>query len=83
MNLFPNPANDLLQVSILSTPGFNPGDKYVFTVMDISGKQVLQGNFSGTQARISVENLAPGSYTLLIKSQATGFTGTGKFSRIE
>jgi hypothetical protein len=83
LNLFPNPANDLLQVSILSTPGFNPGDKYVFTVMDISGKQVLQGNFSGTQARISVENLAPGSYTLLIKSQATGFTGTGKFSRIE
>jgi len=64
IRIFPNPANDVLQIE--STSAFNG----VFRIYDATGRMVLKGDFTGTNTNIDVRNLAPGTYSF----QATNWT---------
>jgi hypothetical protein len=64
IRIFPNPANDVLQIE--STSALNG----VFRIYDATGRMVLKGDFTGTNTNIDVRNLAPGTYTF----QATNWT---------
>ncbi|MCB0761055.1 MAG: T9SS type A sorting domain-containing protein [Flavobacteriales bacterium] len=61
MELFPNPAFD--QVTIY-TPTLK-GQK-IYRIFDISGKLVMEGNFTGETRKISVTSLSSGVYTLKV-----------------
>ncbi|HMW96764.1 MAG TPA: T9SS type A sorting domain-containing protein [Flavobacteriales bacterium] len=65
--LYPNPATDMLSVSLSAAHGNVP-----FTLHDAAGRTVLQGamNSSGT-LRIDVSDLAAGVYTLHTVNGAT------------
>lgn len=63
MELYPNPASDILMVrgqSLLEAP---------FTITDIQGRRILQGTVSGSPATIPVERLSPGYYILKVEPQ--------------
>jgi hypothetical protein len=70
MELFPNPANDLLFVKNI-TPDSN------FEILDITGKSVGKGTLS-TPGTISVQNLGKGIYFLIV-TDSRGAMKTGRF----
>jgi hypothetical protein len=58
IQLFPNPANDVLNIQSSSPLS---GE---YTLYDASGREVLRGVFTGALTKIDVRNIAPGTYTL-------------------
>lgn len=65
MNIFPNPATDVLQVRGVSAMN-------TYSVVDVNGRVVLNGSFSGAaSAQIDVSALSAGTYML----QATDKSG--------
>lgn len=58
IQLFPNPANDVLSIQSSSSL---TGE---YTLYDASGREVLRGTFTGTKTSVDVRNIAPGTYTL-------------------
>lgn len=66
LNLFPNPANQTLQISGLgSTP-----NKIKYMITDISGKKVLQGELNNRSEphSVNIEGLSQGVYFIEIKT---------------
>jgi hypothetical protein len=62
VTLGPNPASNLIVVSL----GQAPGSKVDFTLTDMQGRMVQMGSFSGSQGRINVDQLATGTYQLML-----------------
>lgn len=60
VNIYPNPATDMLNVS--------GADGKDYTILDITGKQVANGTFAGTKADVNISNLAAGSYIMHINT---------------
>lgn len=56
--LYPNPASE--KINLRFEQSFSG---QVYNVYDLSGRQVLSGNFSGNAVEIPVASLAPGHYT--------------------
>jgi hypothetical protein len=62
VTLGPNPASNLIVVSL----GQAAGSKVDFTLTDMQGHMVQMGSFSGSQGRINVDQLATGTYQLML-----------------
>ena len=62
VNVFPNPFNESVTITGL--------DNAVYTIVDNSGKIVLNGNLNQAEV-ISTSNLSPGVYTLSVSSSNT------------
>ncbi|WP_020534115.1 T9SS type A sorting domain-containing protein [Lewinella cohaerens] len=64
VHLFPNPTNDLLQISGLSTTD----GPITIEIIDMAGRVMLRQNWN--QSAINVSSLADGVYSLRIRSSA-------------
>lgn len=62
MSIVPNPSSDIINVTL---PSATDG---ILRVVDITGKVVIESQFN-SQARISVADLAPGMYSVMITSE--------------
>jgi hypothetical protein len=58
--VYPNPATDVLNVVMT----VNNEETYV--VLDSRGRKVMEGTINGTQAALSIKELAPGTYMMLV-----------------
>jgi hypothetical protein len=72
LRIFPNPATD--ELTLL---GDMPTGKVELTVLDVAGRAVISGHFDQALKTLDVSGLAPGSYTLRMRS--TAGTGTARF----
>lgn len=61
--IFPNPTEDVLNIK---TSTF---ENVTYTLFDAQGKLVLQDKLSEEQTPIQVSQLAPGAYSLTLKSE--------------
>jgi len=61
LKLFPNPTKGIIQVE-----GFSPYEKIKITLLDISGKQILQFENTGSTAIIDLTNYNPGVYLIYL-----------------
>lgn len=59
LSVYPNPATDVLQVN-----GFNGADRGILSVMDLSGKTIMQGCFENGFTSLNVSQLPAGIYLL-------------------
>ncbi len=66
-NLYPNPANTDINVIFKSD---NIGEKY--SIIDPSGKVVLNGTINSVNCSININNLANGTYLILLKDKVGG-----------
>jgi len=68
LNVYPNPARELLSVNIKLEENIEGNYNYVVT--DLSGKIVLENNFSingkNNTEKINVSKLSPGFYTVML-----------------
>jgi hypothetical protein len=60
LKIYPNPANDILNVEL-----GNIENTYIF-VYDVCGKEIMSKQIEGTEARINVDNLAKGVYLIKV-----------------
>lgn len=60
ITVYPNPASDFIRVV-----GTDAAGTASYSLADISGRTVFSGKYSGTDIRIPVSGMAPGSYILL------------------
>ena len=64
LNVWPNPASDMVDVQIL-LPGFTPNQIARMAAFDAAGRQVWHS--SGWTDRIAVSSWAPGLHTLVVE----------------
>ncbi|MFN3917168.1 MAG: endonuclease [Flavobacteriales bacterium] len=60
--IYPNPADDYVQISLPHT------NQYFFRIIDLTGKQVFSGQFYGSDCRVETSAISPGYYLLHIQS---------------
>ncbi len=76
LSVFPNPTIADLRV----TYGNNNGEEYTISVMDISGKELIQANSKEAETSLDISGLPAGVY--LLKASGDGFCGTTKFVKL-
>jgi hypothetical protein len=64
-NFFPNPVNQKLNISMTDC------NDYKISLMDISGRIVLESSFYDKDVNLDLSNISPGVYTLEIKTKTT------------
>jgi Secretion system C-terminal sorting domain len=64
MTVYPNPAGEILNIEILSTPR-----RYNYEIVDLTGVKVNHGIFNGRTEQISIGKLTPGLYLVNVYSQ--------------
>ncbi len=62
-NLFPNPVNEILNISMSAC------DDYKISLIDISGRKVSETSFYDQYITLNVKDIMPGIYTLEIKGE--------------
>lgn len=60
MNVFPNPTDNWITINLNNTGNYN------YSIIDMSGKKVLNGNFNSTNTRINLEAVSNGVYVLQV-----------------
>jgi hypothetical protein len=60
IRIFPNPAGDILHIRLAESIG-----SATYTVLDMNGKALLDGNVSGENQSIHTATLIPGMYTVI------------------
>ena len=65
LQVFPNPANDQLNISFELKPG---DDNVRIEILDLTGKTVIRENVSGSRVALDVANLESGAYVLRVNS---------------
>ena len=76
IQVYPNPATDLLTISVGDASQFKP---LSVTVIDVMGREVLAGTVSDTEMSLDVSRLLPGVY--FIQMEQEGFGGVRKFMK--
>ncbi len=71
--LYPNPAGEVINIQ-------NDNVNGTLAIIDAFGRRVYSANFI-KESTVSVEDLRPGLYYLLLTDKATGITGTETFIR--
>ena len=61
--IYPNPANDILNIQIPS-----PNDQTTLRIYDILGKTILEQNLSTSSSQLDVSSMASGVYILSLQS---------------
>ena len=78
-NVFPNPANQLLHVTV----SLEQNSALKYEIIDISGKVILEGIFfSSEEAQISISDLNSGTYFIRLTT-STGQVDYQKFQKIK
>lgn len=72
ISIFPNPANERLQISI------NNGSNGIYSIHNALGQEIITSEFSNNSFHINSINFKEGLYILKIKN-STGFTSSSKF----
>lgn len=62
VNVFPNPAQDLLTVQLHRSEG----EVHTYRLFDASGRAVREERISGTRAEVDLRSFAQGTYTLSV-----------------
>jgi hypothetical protein len=62
VSVFPNPATDIVKLKILKK---EPGN-YSFSIFDLSGKNLMNKNFTNSETEISLGFLIPSTYLMKI-----------------
>lgn len=70
INVYPNPATDAIAIT-----GLFSSVQYTASVVDISGREVIQQNVSSTENTLDVSTLAPGMYVLRVSDESGNLTG--------
>ncbi len=65
-SLYPNPASELVTIDLGATLG-----NVSYTVTDLTGRAVLNGNLNNTRTGIQVDGLNAGLYTVTLRSDAS------------
>ncbi|MFM7729161.1 MAG: T9SS type A sorting domain-containing protein [Flavobacteriales bacterium] len=68
MRLYPNPANEYLQIQLESRMQLS------WSVLDSDGRMVLSGNEIATEINIPTQSLATGAYILQLTSPSLSIT---------
>jgi len=74
LSVYPNPANDVLNINISNVNFKN--SKVMVT--NVSGQQLINTNMSGAQAQLNIESLSNGVYFVNVSNEE-GFNKTVKF----
>ncbi|MCF8365781.1 MAG: T9SS type A sorting domain-containing protein, partial [Bacteroidales bacterium] len=75
LNVFPNPAQ---KVVTIKNP-FSEAKSLDFEILDITGKVLQRGDFSGDEVNIEIHDFLPGSYLILVSDGQR--KASGKFIR--
>lgn len=70
VNVYPNPANDILNVELL----FELDDDTILEVMDISGKVVKTERITDIHTQLDISELGTGNYMMRIQSGSDSIT---------
>ena len=74
MLVYPNPASDVLNISINNTSFKNS----IISIFNISGNEVLNSIMNGASTQLNIESLSNGVYFVKVKNE-NGFDRTVKF----
>ena len=78
MAIFPNPANETLNVRFKEDPKRN----YLLRIFDTKGRMVLSSNSTGQrQLELSISELTPGAYVLQASNEEKLFKKSFVISR--
>ncbi len=75
VNVYPNPANDVLNIAIVQPAASiqsgieEPSGKTKLNLMTAEGKMVQATSFAGNSTQLNISGLQPGVYILKIRSQ--------------
>jgi hypothetical protein len=75
LNLFPNPTDRLLEISV---PQSLKNSKCAITIMDVSGrivKQIDQEIFTENSGRIPIDGIPSGNYFIMVRAERIIFKG--------
>ena len=75
MNVYPNPAVDVLNVEITNA-NFKQSEVSIFNV---SGVEVMNNNMMGNKKSLDIQKLSSGVYFVRVSNMETGFVNTVKF----
>ena len=75
MNVYPNPAVDVLNVEITNA-NFKHSEVSIFSV---SGVEVMNNNMMGNKKSLDIQKLSSGVYFVRVSNMETGFVNTVKF----
>jgi len=75
MNVYPNPAVDVLNVEITNA-NFKQSEVSIFSV---SGVEVMNNNMMGNKKSLDIQKLSSGVYFVRVSNMETGFVNTVKF----
>jgi hypothetical protein len=60
VQVFPNPAKDMVRINVSGSMGANP----IVSIFDATGKLIRQAGFNSRNSEVTVSDLAPGMYLL-------------------
>lgn len=82
LNLYPNPAKDLITVNFNSAVNTS-GQNYQANIFSSSGVLVMQKSVSSNSWSQSVSALRPGAYILEIRATNGSLIGNAKFTKVQ
>ena len=83
IQLYPNPARENLQISVITDDATKTGQTYVTTIYNSSGIVVARKTSSSNSWSAEVSSLSPGAYTAEIKDNKGDVTGKAKFIKVQ
>jgi hypothetical protein len=75
LNVYPNPAIDVLNIEVLNANFKNS----VVTVYNVSGVEVMNIDMMGNKKSLDIEKLSSGAYLVKVSNTENGYTNTVKF----
>ena len=75
LNVYPNPATDVLNIEVLNANFKNS----VVTVYNVSGVEVMSVDMIGNKKALDIEKLTSGAYLVKVSNMDNGYTSTVKF----
>jgi hypothetical protein len=75
LNVYPNPAIDVLNIEVLNANFKNS----VVTIYNVSGVEVMSVDMIGNKKSLDIEKLTSGAYLVKVSNTENGYTNTVKF----
>jgi len=75
LNVYPNPATDVLNIEVLNANFKNS----VVTVYNVSGVEVMNVDMMGNKKSLDIEKLSSGAYLVKVSNTENGYSNTVKF----
>jgi hypothetical protein len=75
LNVYPNPAIDVLNIEVLNANFKNS----VVTIYNVSGVEVMSVDMIGNKKSLDIEKLTSGAYLVKVSNSENGYTNTVKF----